>query len=208
MKKISLILCLLLFQYGYAQFGDPQKGVGINTTDPQETLHVNGKTRVTDTDFDFDRTMVSVIGIDDEGTLNKIAVGNGIVMVNNNTIIAAGSGYYSLIDYTLVTPSPNTNFNNLDVGLAGDYSYKTVIRFTGQTKSFQITGITGGFAGKHIILLNPSAFNMKLIDEYRHSNEENRILTYGPGPAETLSGQGAIELVYDGYQWIVLNVRE
>ena len=210
MKKISLILCLLLFQYGYAQFGDPPqaKGVGINTTDPQETLHVNGKIRVTDTDFDVDRTMVSVIGIDDEGTLNKIAVGNGLVMVNNNTIITAGSGYYSIINHTLLTPFPNTQFNNLDVGLAGDYSYKTVIRFTEQTKSFQITGITGGFAGKHIILLNPSAFNMKLIDESGDSIAENRILTYGPGPAETLKGQGAIELVYDGYQWIVLNVRE
>ena len=210
MKKISLILCLLLFQYGYAQFGDPpqNKGVGINTTDPQETLHVNGKIRVTDTDFDDDRTMVSVIGIDDEGTLNKLSVGNGVVMVNNNTIISAGSGYYSIINYTLVTPSSNTQFNNLDVGLAGDYLYKTVIRFTGQTNSFQITGITGGFAGKHIILVNPSASNMKLLDEDRDSSAENRILTYGPGPAETLSGQGAIELVHDGYQWIVLNVRE
>lgn len=210
MKKINIILCLLLFQYGYAQNAGPTqaKGVGINTTDPQETLHVNGKIRVTDTDFDVDRTMVSVIGIDNEGTLNKIAVGNGLVMVNNNTIISAGSGYYSLINHTLFTPSPNTQFNNLDLGLAGDYSYKTVVRFTGQTKSFQISGITGGFAGKHIILVNPSSFNMKLLDNSNSSIDKNRILSYGPGPAETLEGQGAIELVYDGYQWIVLNVRD
>ena len=210
MKKINIILCLLLFQYGYAQNAGPTqaKGVGINNTDPQETLHVNGKIRVTDTYFDVDKTMVSVIGIDDEGTLNKIAVGNGLVMVNNNTIISAGSGYYSIINHTLVTNSPNTQFNNLDIGLVGDYSYKTVIRFTGQTNSFQISGITGGFAGKHIILVNPSESNMKLLDDSNDSSAENRILSYGPGPAETLSGQGAIELVYDGYQWIVLNVRE
>ncbi len=210
MKKINIILCLILFQYGYAQNAGPThtKGVGINTTDPQETLHVNGKIRVTDTDLDVDRTMVSVIGIDDEGTLNKINVGNGLVIVNNNTIISAGSGYYSLKEHTLVTNSPNTQFNNLDVGLAGDYSYKTVIRFTGQTNSFQISGITGGFAGKHVILVNPSASNMKLLNNSNGSIAENRILSYGPGPAETLSGQGAIELVYDGYQWIVLNVRE
>ena len=210
MKKINVILCLLLFQYGYAQFGDPPqvKGVGINTTDPKETLHVNGKIRVTDTDLDVDRTMVSVIGIDDEGTLNKIAVGNGLVMVNNNTIISAGSGYYSIINHTLVTPNSNTEFDNLDVGLAGDYSYKTVIRFTGQTNHFGFSGITGGFAGKHIILLNPSSKNMKVIDESRGSDEENRILTYGNGPFETINGQGAIEMVYDGYQWIVLNVRQ
>ncbi len=209
MKKISLILCLLLFQYGYAQFGDPPqtKGVGINTTDPQETLHVIGKIRVTDTDLDVDRTMVSVIGIDDEGTLNKLAVDNGLVMANN-TFMSSGSGYYSLINHALVANSPNTQFDNLDVGLAGDYSYKTVIRFTGPTSSFQISGIVGGFAGKHIILINPTTSNMKLLDNDRDSDEENRILSYGPGPAETLSGQGAIEMVYDGYQWIVLNVRD
>ena len=210
MKKINIILCLLLFQYGYAQNAGPTqaKGVGINTTEPKETLHVNGKIRVTDTDLAADRTMVSVIGVDDEGTLNKIGIDKGLVMVNNNTIISAGSGYYSLINHPLVTNSPNTQFNNLDLGLAGDYSYKTVIRFTGQTNSFQISGITGGFAGKHIILVNPSASNMKLLDNSNGSISENRILSYGPGPAETISGQGAIELVYDGYQWIVLNVRE
>ena len=203
MKKISLILCFLLL----VSFPTCAQ-VGIYTTAPTEALHVNGKIRVTNTDFNVDRTMVSVIGIDDEGTLNKIPLGPGLVMIKNNYIIAAGSGYYSMKDHTLVTPSSNTQFDDLDVGLEGDYALKTVIRFIGQTKSFQITGITGGFAGKHVILLNPSSSNMKLIDDSNNSITENRILTYGPGPAETLQGQGAIELVYDGYQWIVLNVRQ
>ena len=211
MKKISIILCLLMFQYGYAQNAVPTqaKGVGINTTAPTEALHVNGKIRVTDTEVDG-RTMASVIGVDSlVGVLGKIAVGNGIVMVRNNTIMAAGSGYYSLINHTLYTPdSQNSTFHNLDVGLAGNYSYKTVIRFTGQTRNFEITGITGGFAGKHIILLNPSSKKMTLRNDSGDSDEENKILTYGPGTAETLQGQGAIELVYDGYHWIVLNVRE
>ena len=209
MKKISLILCLLLFQYGYAQIGGggEVEGVGVNTTDPQEALHVNGKIRVTDTDLDVDKTMVSVIGIDNEGTLNKLAVGNGLVMVNN-TIIASGSGYYSLINFPIVTPGPGTTeFHNLDVGLAGDYSAKTVIRFTDQTNSFDITGITAGSAGKHIILLNQSPHRMRLINDSRDSDDENKILTYGTGPAELVNGYGAIEMVYDGFQWIVLNVR-
>jgi len=209
MKKINIILCLLLFQYGYAQNAAPTqaKGVGINTTDPQETLHVNGKIRVTDTDFDVDRTMVSVIGIDDEGTLSKIAVANGLVIVKNNTIMAAGSGYYSINDIPIVTVQ-NIQFDNLDVGLLGDYSYKTVIRFTGQAHHFDISGITAAFAGKHIILLNQSSKRMRLLDNSEDSIIENRILTYTNSPAETLQGQGAIELVYDGYQWIVLNVKE
>ncbi len=73
MKIFSLILCLLLFQYGYAQnagpIGGEVGGVGINTTDPQETLHVNGAIRVNDISG---RTSVKVVGVDANGTLNII----------------------------------------------------------------------------------------------------------------------------------------
>ena len=121
--------------------------------------------------------------------------------------MAAGSGYYSIMNVPIETEQ-NIRFDNLDVGILGDYSYKTVIRFTGQTHHFDISGITAAFAGKHIILLNPSSKRMRLLDNSDDSIIENRILTYTNSPAETLNGQGAIELVYDGYQWIVLNVRD
>ena len=202
MKKISLILCLLLL----ASFPTCAQ-VGIYEENPTEALHVNGKIRVFDTD-PSGRTIGSIIGVDNDGVLGKIGTGNGLVMVKNNTIISAGSGYYSMLEKEIVTPSQNFPFHNLDVGIVGDYSYKTVIRFTGQTKSFDITGISDGEAGKHLILLNPSSYRMRLLDNSNNSITENRILTYGPGPAETLQGQGAIELVYDGYQWIVLGVRD
>jgi len=207
MKKISVILCLLLFQYGYAQNAGPTqaKGVGINTTNPTEALHVIGKIRVTDTD-PGGRTMASVIGVDNDGVLGKIDVGKGLVVIKTNTIIAAGSGYYDLIDFPIVTVQ-NIPFDNLDLGLAGNYSYKTVIRFTGVTSHFDITGITAAFAGKHIILLNQSPKRMRLIDDSDDSIIENRIFTYNNNPAVLLQGWGSIELVYDGHQWIVLNVR-
>jgi hypothetical protein len=48
---------------------------------------------------------------------------------------------------------------------------------------------------------------MGVENESNQSITTNRILTYAPGPTESTSGQGAIELVYDGTQWIVLNVR-
>lgn len=203
MKKISLILCLLLL----VSFPTCAQ-VGIDTTDPQETLHVNGKIRVTDTDKAVGRTTVSVIGVDDEGTLNKLPLGTGLVMINDNYIISAGSGYYHMKDHTIDTPTNNTQFDDLDLGIAGDYSHKTVIRFLGQTRSFDISGIAGGFAGKHVILLNPSSYGMRLVDNSNDSSLVNRILTYGPGGSESIQGQGAIELVYDGYQWIILTVRE
>tara|TARA_R110000787_G_scaffold71771_1_gene159759 strand:+ start:9967 stop:10113 length:147 start_codon:yes stop_codon:yes gene_type:complete len=43
-------------------------------------------------------------------------------------------------------------------------------------------------------------------NESNQSITTNRIITYGSG-TESTSGQGAIELVYDGTRWIVLNVR-
>ena len=184
MKKISLVLCLLLL----VSFPTCAQ-VGIDTTNPQETLHVNGKIRVTDTDFDVGRTMVSVIGVETEGNLNKLPLGPGLVMVKNNYIISGGSGYYSMKNHPISTPNNATPFHNLDVGLAGDYALKTVIKFIGQTNSFDITGIEGGFAGKHVILLNPSSHRMRLLDDSNDSSVENRILTYGPGPAETLQGR-------------------
>tara|TARA_R110000824_G_scaffold15193_10_gene64100 strand:+ start:811 stop:1407 length:597 start_codon:yes stop_codon:yes gene_type:complete len=176
--------------------------VGINTIDPQEALHVNGKVRVDDV---TGNTSISVLGIDANGTLNTIDVG-GSLEIHNNTIVGSGSGYYSVVDIPIITPIPNTSFNNLDLGLGSGNEYKTVIRFTGQTKSFNVTGIIGGIAGRHIILLNPTNVNMGLEDESNRSTSTNRIHTYGSG-TESTSGQGAVELFYDGTRWILLNLR-
>ncbi len=124
MKNIGIILYLLLFVSftTYAQ-------VGINTTDPQETLHINGKIRVDDL---TGRTSVSVIGVDATGTLNTIDVG-GALEIHNNTIIASGSTNYSVVNIPITTPTPGTRFDNFDIGLVGGNAYKTVVRFTGQT---------------------------------------------------------------------------
>ena len=75
-----------------------------------------------------------------------------------------------------------------------------MIRFKEQTKFFQISEIIEGFVGKHLILLNPSSFNLKALNNSKDSNPKNRILSCGPDTAEILNGQGAIKLFYDGYQ--------
>jgi hypothetical protein len=197
MSKITLLVVLLLVTL--LTFGQ----VGINTTNPQEMLHVNGKIRVDDA---AGRSAVSVMGVDATGTLNTMEVG-GALEIHNNTIIASGTGYYSVIEIPVTTPNPNTRIDNIDLGVDGVNAYKTVIRFTGQTNSFDITGIQGGIEGRHIILLNPLNVNMGVIDESNHSLPLNRIITYGSGPTESTSGEGAIELVYDGTRWVVINFR-
>lgn len=177
--------------------------VGVNTTSPQETLHVNGKVRVDDA---TGRTSVDVMGIDATGTLNKMDVG-GALEIHNNTLIASGTGYYSVVDIAISTPTPNTRIDNIDLALDAANAYKTVIRFTGQTQSFDITGIQGGIEGRHIVLLNSASVNMGVINNSNQSLATNRIVTYGSGPSEATSGQGAIEMVYDGTRWVVLNLR-
>lgn len=196
-KLILSVVVLLAFTPTIGQ-------VGINTTSPQETLHVNGKLRIDDTDG---RSSVTVIGADATGTLNKIDVA-GALEIHNNTLIASGTGYYSVVDIPISTPTPNTRIDDIDLGLASTNEYKTVIRFTGQTQAFDISGIQAGIEGRHIILLNsvPNV-NMGVIDEANQSLPGNRILTYGSGQGEATSGQGAIELVYDGTRWIVINFR-
>jgi len=195
-KIILFVLFLLVFAPNVAQ-------VGINTINPQEMLHVNGKIRVDDASG---RTAVSVLGVDNTGTLNKMDVA-GALEIHNNTIIASGTGYYSVVNIPISTPSPNTRLNNLDLGVDGTNAYKTVIRFTGATQSFDITGIQGGIEGRHIILLNSQSVNMGVINNSNQSSALNRIITYSGSPAESTSGQGAIELVYDGTRWVVLNLR-
>ena len=198
MSKLIILLVLLL------AFLPSQGQVGINTTSPQEMLHVNGKVRVDDI---TGRSSTSVLGVDSEGTLNKINVA-GAIEIHNNTIVASGTGYYSVIDIGINTPTPNTRLDNLDLGLDNANEYKTIVRFTGQTQSFDITGIQGGIEGRHIVLLNPAAnVNMGVVDEANQSLAINRILTYGSGQGESTSGQGAVELVYDGTRWVVINFR-
>ena len=194
MKIVGIILFLFLMESSFAQ-------VGINTTDPQEMLHVNGKVRVDDVSG---RTSTSVLGVTPDGTLNKIDVA-GALEIHNNTIVASGTGYYSVVNITITTTGPNTRIDNLDLGVDGENTYKTIFRFVGQTNSFDISGIVGGVEGRHIILLNGLNHHMGVINNSNASESSNRILTYGS--TGTTSGQGAVELVYDGTNWVVLSLR-
>ena len=209
MKNIGIILYLLLFVSftTYAQ-------VGINTTDPQEALDVNGKIRVTDTDIGVGRTMVSIIGVDDQETLSKINLSPDFI-ITDNTITVSGTTSYSVIDIDFTDPADvalylggyeeGVDIANLYLGIDGINAHETVIRFINAPLAFYFTGIQGGVSGRHVLLLNPSSVHMGVRDEDNSSANENRILIYGS--VASTQGQGAIELVYDGTRWIVLNIR-
>jgi len=211
-KIITLSVLLLAFTPTLGQ-------VGINTTNPQEMLHVNGKIRVTDTNVDFGRTMVSIIGVDDLGNLSKINLTSDFTIINN-TLSSSGTSSYSVIDIDFTDPAdlalylpnyvPGVDIVDFDLGLDGINAHETVIRFTNPPEAFYISGIADGVAGRHILFLNPSDKHMGVRDELYGGNlsaDENKILTYGAGTTDATQGQGAIEMVYDGTRWIILNKR-
>jgi len=95
---------------------------------------------------------------------------------------------------------------NLNIGVNTTNAHETVIRFTDQTNPIDISGIMGGVAGRHILLLNPTSHALSVINEDGGSYPKARIHIYGS--TASTEGQGAIELVYDGDRWILLNIRD
>lgn len=196
-KIIIITLGLFLGQSTFAQ-------VGVNTISPQETLDINGTLRVQNTGT---ATSSKVLGRDNNGTVGTIDVGDNVV-ITNNTIHAVGASDYGIVEHTIVSNSPGTQFHNLDLDLDTNNLYKVVIRLVGANNSFEFTGIQNGTDGRHVVLLNLSTSNFRVYDEDLNSLAANRILTLG-NSFESTSGMGAIELVYDGSlsRWLVLNVR-
>ena len=198
MKKYLLTALLCSFTViGFAQ-------VGVNTTEPEESLHVAGTLRVENTGT---VTTTKILGRDDKGTVGTINVGEHIT-ITNNTLISSGSSDYGIVNYPVSASVPGTQFHNIDLDLDADNLYKVVIRLTGATSSYEFTGIQGGSDGRHIVLLNVTTENFKLVHEDSNSLPENRIWTLG-NSFEATSGMGAMELVYDGVleRWLIINVR-
>ena len=83
-----------------------------------------------------------------------------------------------------------------------------VVRVTGPTAAYSITGITGGVDGRRLYILGTVAFNMTLTNEDVASTAANRIIT-GTGGGVTIVGVGVIHLIYDGVdsRWRVTGHR-
>jgi len=197
--KTVCVATLLFFQLGYAQ-------VGIGTTSPLSTLHVQGTMRVTNTNNAT--TTTKLAGTCDSGIVSDIRVGNNLSLVNNELSAADGdNSVYKVASVKLTTTSSNYIFDNLDLDLNGANAGVVVFRLYGSANSFIIKGIAGGVDGRHILLYNSSAVNMRA-DHLGSSNPINTIDTIGTSTAT--SGVGTLELVYDGStsKWIVTNIRD
>ncbi len=178
--------------------------VGINTTTPLDTLHVNGTVRIENTSS---TTSTALMGADSNGTINDVTIGSNLSLTSG-TLNAFGSASYGIVSVAIPDGPSNEQFDDYDLGVNTTNQNKTVFRLTGRTSNYIFTGISGGTDGRHIILLNISSVNFRLEDEDTSSAAANRIVTLS-GNFEATSGQGSAEMVYDStlQRWVLINYR-
>lgn len=179
--------------------------VGIGTTTPQETLHVNGTLRVEKTDTS---PATKITGMDAVGTVNELEVGDNL-KIESGRLNATGTNKYFVANIDVSTTVSGQLFNDLDLDLQGANRSITAFRLINASHNYRITGITGGEDGRHILLINIPSVNMRIEDGITPSLPENQFVTL-KGNFEATSGQGVAELVYDGSleKWIVVNFRD
>jgi len=183
--------------------------VGINTTTPQETLHVEGTLCVSNTSS---KTADKLSGTDPNGVLSDINVGANLALTGNtlNAIypISASPAYYLVATIVLPQGSPGDEFNDLDLLLTSTNLDRVVFRLTNRIYNYEINGIAGGSDGRHVVLFNVTKNNLALNNNNNDSLPQNRIITLANNVAT--SGQGTAELVYDGtlQRWILIGFRD
>jgi hypothetical protein len=179
--------------------------VGIGTTNPQESLHVVGTFRVTNTNNVT--TTTKLTGTCGQGTFSDVAIGNNLSLTGNVLSSTANNSKYQIATFVMTTTVSNQVFDNIDLDLNGVNADVVLFKFAGSSHNFSVRGIQGGVDGRHIILYNSSAVNMK-IDNLLSSIPSNTIDTIGT--STSTSGIGTVELVYDAAasEWIVIAIRD
>jgi hypothetical protein len=190
--KLQLSLLLLVFSIPLVA------QVGINNTDPQETLHVNGTVRIETTD-QATVTTDKLFGLDSNGTLREIAVGTNLILDDNTLYAKSGFDHaFGSVSFVL------EDQHNVDLLLdPGEANFgKSIIRIINTDPDTTITGISGGYDGQHIWIY-AQAGKVTLSPNDILSLVGNRIEINDKLGAKAW---GMIELVYDGTKgkWIVM----
>lgn len=207
MKPITLIfvfLCCFLSASALAQ-------IGIGTTQPQEKLHVEGTLRVEG--FDDGNDTTALVGADVDGTLTALNIDNNLTIINNTLELTRSYlfeiGHFDMSTVTIVSGEVADLELDIEDGYVNDG--KTIIYLDNLAANIRLTGIEDGEDGMHLFLYNTNPRTIQILDESSAGNNselENRIKVLMTN--ETITGNGCMELLYDGNseRWLLLSIHD
>lgn len=207
MKPITLIfvfLCCFLSASALAQ-------IGIGTTQPQEKLQVEGTLRVEG--FDDGNDTTALVGADVDGTLTALNIDNNLTIINNTLELTRSYlfeiGHFDMSTVTIVSGEVADLELDIEDGEVNDG--KTIIYLDNLGANIRLTGIEDGEDGMHLFLYNTNPRTIQILDESsagNNSEAENRIKVLMTN--ETITGNGCMELLYDGnsQRWLLLSIHD
>ena len=201
MRIFTYILMMIPLCSAFAQ------GVGINTSDPLATLHINGNFK-----FDPNLTVTStrMVGVVDNGGAREFTLGGTFNITNGMLEVTetVDPNVYLIGDVDQSLTAPINQYNNYDIGLGDINQDKAVIRFTGETAGYTVTGFNGGYDGRVIYFYNSQNQSVTFNNLNAASDPENQIIT-GSGANVSINNIGVAEFIYDAsiQKWILVNLR-
>ncbi|MFT4805777.1 hypothetical protein [uncultured Nonlabens sp.] len=203
MKITTLPLALLFSAFAFAQ-------VGINTTDPQAELDVNGSLIVRSLNTNYTtRRAVRLVGVDATGRMVPVAMGENVELEDNKVVAKKQRLEFGELP-SLIIPG-NGRIDNLDIViLPGEPNHgKSIIRLvhpnptTSGSNQLTISGIKSAPDGTQIWLY-PTEGDLVLLALNTNSSTENQIQN---NIRLRCSQYEMIQLVYDraAEKWVVMN---
>ncbi|PHR90625.1 MAG: hypothetical protein COA80_15755 [Leeuwenhoekiella sp.] len=203
MKTVQLIVVAFIATLPFSI----QAQVGIGTTQPTKMLDVNGTIMVESAIID--KKVDALVAADENGVLTTIDLGQNLVL-NEGRISMRSSSFYTMgvQDLAAINVLPGGITNNLDLNIdAGEVNEdKIVIKLINTPANIKITGIQGGYDGRHVYLYQDDKSTLTILNMSNLSLPGNQVDTL-TGSSFNISGQGMIELVYDGptSKWVVIS---
>ena len=199
----KLIILVLFFPLCVLQ----AQRVGINTILPQATLHIGGNSKFTPkTSIDATR----LVAVTATGAVKEFALSDNFVIVGGSLEVdeAIDENVFLVGNVDQSGTSGMGNYDNYDIGIQQANASNTIIRITGETSGYNVTGFQNGYHGRIFYFYNAQSANVTFKNRNNASDFENQIHT-GSGGNVGISGQGVAEFIYDGdiQKWILINVR-
>jgi hypothetical protein len=203
MKITTLPLALLFSAFAFAQ-------VGINTSNPQAELDVNGSLIVRSLNIDHTtRRAIRLVGVDATGRMVPVDMGENVALEDNKVVAKKQRLEFGELP-TLIIPG-NGRIDNLDIViLPGEPNHgKSIIRLvhpnptTSGSNQLTISGIKSAPDGTQIWLY-PTEGDLVLLALNTNSSTENQIQN---NIRLRCSQYEMIQLVYDraAEKWVVMN---